>query len=166
MEDKLKSNIIKSAKRIEENSLYAFKSHYNSSAIWSFIYHILTVGIIITSSVTIAYTFSDKSYDLIRILAISSLILSSLAMFFNAGDKIRLHKEAGDEYSCLNSQAQSFLDIEIQVYEETDIKAKIFELRDKRDKLNSKYPRPLPLGYTMAQIGILFGEATNKVDKE
>ncbi len=31
MDEKLRQNIIIAAKRIKENSLYAFKSHYNSS---------------------------------------------------------------------------------------------------------------------------------------
>jgi len=166
MDEKLKSNIIKSAKRIEENSLYAYKSHYNSAAIWSFLYHTLTIGIIITSSITIAYTFSDTNPYIIRILAIIALILSSLVMFFNPGEKIRIHNEAGHSYNSLNSKAEMFYEIEAKYYDETYIKGKIFELRDKRDELNSKYPQPLTMGYIIAKIGIWVGEATNKVDKE
>gem|GEM_PF-4133786 len=165
MDDKLKSNIIKSAKRIEENSLYAFKSHYNSAAIWSFIYHVLTIGIIIASSITIAYTFSDTNPYIIRILAIIALIFSSLVMFFNPSEKIRIHNEAGSSYSSLNSKAETFREIEAEYYEETYVKGKIFELRDKRDEFNSKYPQPLTLGYIAAKIGIWLGEAINKVDK-
>ncbi len=103
---------------------------------------------------------------MIRILAVISFILSIISIFLNAGDKIRIHKEAGDSYSCLHSKAQTFLDIEINVLDEIDIKSKIFKLRDERDELNSKYTQPLLLGYLGAKFGIWLGEATNKVDKE
>jgi len=98
---KMKEEIIKEAKRIEEDLLYSSKAHFVASSFWNLIH--LAVGILI-----IVLSFMD--WIVKNASTFSGIIFcgSTVITFINPKQKAELHLKSGNNYNSLMNKVRIF----------------------------------------------------------
>ena len=163
---KTKEEIIKEARRIEESTLYAAKSHYNDSSMWTMFHMLLGLPTTVLSSIVAVKSFAqfDSTHNASGIIALIVAGLSGLMTFLNPNEKSAIHHKAANSYDSLNNRARIFRTIDCWG-KDTDfvLTNKLKEFSEEQIKLNSGV-QPSPLGYLRAKWGIKNGEADFEAD--
>lgn len=159
------NEIIREAKRIEEDALHSGKSHLNVSAFWSKANYLLGIPIIIFAALRGVDFFSGMQYlpDVIDILIV---ILAALQTFLNPADHIAQRKQAGDKYFALKNQVRCFCKIELPNLKIEEATETLKAFSQKRDELNADAPSIPYLAFVLAKRSIEKGHADYAVDKE
>src|SRR5579884_1654549 len=102
-----KTKLIKEAKRIEEDSLYSAKGHFNNASTWSTIQYWLGVPSVIASAIagTSALSKFPNHEYIAGGLAILAAVLTGLMTFVNPRDRSVVHLNAGNKYNSLRNRA-------------------------------------------------------------
>ena len=153
---------INEAKRIEEDSLYSFKSHYNAAAVWNQVY--LWIGIANSILAAIAGTLAFKgSTVLAGVLAVVVASISATSTFLNPEGRASAHKNSANEYHVLRNRARIFVNITTKRTLDDDEVNRLFEdISTQRDNLNTISPQIPEAAFRKAREGIESGEATYK----
>lgn len=170
---KAKAQIIDEAKRLEETALYSFKGHHCAAAGWANAHLWLGLPTAILSTLVGAATFSQyaKTHPEVAFVAgcisITVAVLSGITTFLNPNKREAAHLSAGHGFSRINQEARLFWSVECWLEEsETILSAKLREMIDRKDDLNSKSPQVPGWAYKKARAGIAAGEAEFKVDQK
>ncbi|MET4607627.1 hypothetical protein ABIB90_007131 [Bradyrhizobium sp. JR4.1] len=170
---KARGQIITEAKRLEETALYSFKGHHCAAARWATGHLWLGLPTAILSTIVGAATFSQyaKQYPEVAFVAgcisITVAVLAGVTTFLNPNKKEAVHLAAGHGFSRINQEARLFWSVECWLEEsETVLSAKLREMIDHKDDLNSKSPQIPDWAYQKAKKGIESGEAEFKVDQQ
>jgi hypothetical protein len=94
-------------------------------------------------------------------------VLTTLSTFLSPNEKENAHLTAANAYDRLNNDARMFWAIECwsATSSEEALTAKLTELVERKNKLNSDSPQIPPWAWNLAQERINKGEATYEVDK-
>lgn len=166
---KIKSEIIKEAKRIEESTLYSSRKHFIMADFWSAFHLILGIPVVVLSAVAGLSIFSqfDNSKIISGLITIIVTGLSSLMTFLNTSEKSNAHLNCGHSYEALNTKVRNFRTINCLIEKSEEILSeKIKYYSEQKDKLNNTSPQPPWFAYYFAKKGIERGEASYSVDKE
>lgn len=159
--------ISKECKRIEEDTLHSFKSHYNSADFWSKVN--LGLGLPAALSGMIAGGSSSVQFN-DALTTGAALIASALTIcltFLKPSEKSDSHKNAGNLYQALRNKARIFREVELTRSENIDQVLKDFNsLAARRDELNTIMPSISRAPYEKAKEDIDEGRAVYQVDKE
>ena len=161
MEELLRQEIIKEAKRIEECCEYSSKSHYNTSKTWNICNLCLNIPIAIVAAITV---FVPEEYKYIP--AILTAILAAVQACIHPTDCTKIHKIAGDKYLALKNQVRRFRNIELFTIDDKKAASEINRYGNLLDDYNTANPQPSKAGYKEAKKGIMDGETHFKVDQE
>ncbi|CAI1685198.1 SLATT domain-containing protein [Serratia liquefaciens] len=167
MDLKLIPHIKEECHRIEEDSLYSSKSHYNTASCWE--KRNLWIGIPTTVLAAIAGISALESYTWFTVgTSVLVAVLSALNTFLNPSEKANQHKASASAYNTLKNNVRVFREIELLKENITtdEISEQLKNYSDTRNQLNSTSPS-IPLwAYKKTQEDINNNYATYKVDKE
>ena len=99
----LKTNLYNELSRIEEDSLYSMKGHYNASERWRWWYNALGIINVICSVVAGITAFSEIEIA-IKIAAIITAIVTGLTTFLECSKKAESHKMSGNSFLKINNR--------------------------------------------------------------
>jgi len=162
MENGRLEEYIKEAKRIEEDSLYSSKSHYNASAFWHKLYFWIGIPNSILAAIASASAF-EGSTTLAGSLAVIVASIAAASTFLNPESRSSIHKNSAGEYHALRNRARIFVNITSKRnLDEEDLHRHFDELASQRENLNAISPQIPESAFHKARKGIESGEATHK----
>lgn len=138
-EDMIRGGFINVARRIEIDSNYSARRHFNAGAIFRTL-HYLTGIVAAMFSAIAAYSIYFGEYIALSVgglTALSSSILISLFTIISPGELATQHYAAGRDYLALHNDTLFLLDVDASVSTKEEIEGKVRKLKDTLDKLNS-----------------------------
>lgn len=159
------SRLAAEAQRIEEDTEYSFKGHYNAAARWAR-YH-LWIGLpsALLAAVAGAAAFKGQP-ELAGSLALVSTALTTVLTFLKPSERSEMHKTVAGQYQALRNQARIFREIGLMDGMAADeAKAHLFDLAKTRDELNQGSPAIARGDYELAKGDIDTGRARYRVDE-
>jgi len=156
--------IVTEAKRLEEDTLYSAKGHFEAATRWERFN--LAVGLLATVAAALAAVFTLSHNDVVVILlAVLVSISSGVITFLNPNKIAASHHRAGTEYNAIRNKARIFYEIECRSGDATDhLTAELKDMSRQRDGLSVKSPSVPRWAFENARRGIEAGEASYKVD--
>lgn len=153
--DEINRELIKEAKRLEEDSLYSSKSRFAMSNFWNYIHSIFGIIIIAGSILFGALSFANFNLQIdINILSLVVIVISMLQVFFNPFEQSRINKNLGDEYNQLKQEIRLFYNVEIYNNDEKSNIKKIKSYARRKNKMDYKSPPILGYFYNKAKSSI------------
>ena len=169
MTGNVKENMIREAKRIEEDSLYSAKGHFIAANFWANFHLWIGVPTAILAAISGASALSqfDNHNVIAGILAIIVTALVAVTTFLNPNEKANVHLNSGNRYNSLRNKARMFREIDFHILKsEKELNKYLKELARLRDELNQNSPRIPRWAYERAKKGIEKGEADYEIDRK
>ena len=165
MDKKIRLEITKEAKRIEEDSLHSARGHFEEAARWDRIRFWMGLANASIAAIAGASILSEKFPVLGGILALVVSMLTAVNTFSNPNKKTVNHLNAGNYYNSLRNNARLFYGINlVLIKDEKQILGDLKQLNDERNKLNQNSPIISRWAYERGKKGIERGEALHQVD--
>jgi len=164
-----REEIIKEAKRIEENSLYTAKGHFVAAHFWDNFHLWLGVPTVVLAAVagTAAFAKFDQNNIIAGALSIVVVVLTAVTTFLNPKERAHTHLTFGNNYDSLLTRARIFWTIECRRENSEDaLSAKLNTLSEERDRLNRESHQVPKWAFKKAKKGIEAGEASYRVDEK
>lgn len=168
----LKENILKEAKRIEEDTEFSSEAHFITAQRWSHSHQVLGVLVAILAVVsggTALTQLNEYNFFVTFGIGITSLVAGSLAAvstFLNPNERATCHLNAGNSYRELRNDVRVFCNIDYLQDSDEILVKKIKELATRRDALNKSSPQPSTYAFKEAKRRIeKEGATAYKVDK-
>lgn len=153
------------AARIEEDSLYSAKGHWEAAKPWEHRHLWIGVPTTVCAAATGVSAFSNHPI-VTGVLAVVVAVGSGLNTFLNPNERHRRHCDAGNAYKALNNHARIFRTTEcVPAADLSVLRAKLQELDQRRNDLNQGSPIIPRPAFEAARRGIEAGEATHRVDQ-
>ena len=162
-----RDEVVREAKRIEEGLLYSSKGHFAASHFWSNFHLWIGIPMVVLSALAGATALSaiDPSHIVAGLLSIVVAVLSAVATFLNANERVSAHLSAGNSYDALMNKVRIFWAIDCWRDEsEQVLTERLKYFSEQKDDLNRKCPQIPRWAYKKGKTGILSGEATYRVD--
>ncbi|MDF7824460.1 SLATT domain-containing protein [Pontiellaceae bacterium B12227] len=162
----LREELSKEAYRIEEDSLYSAKRHYNAADRWRNIN--LCIGIPSAAIAATAGCFGFLDWALpAGALAVISTALIIVSTFLRPFERSDIHKSVAGQYLELRNHARIFRDIDlIPDIKDNGPRNRLKALDERRNALNQKSPGTAKCDDKKAVADIEAGRAVYEVDKE
>ena len=153
------------ASRIEEDSLYSAKGHWEAAKPWENRH--LWIGVPTTVCAAAAGVSALSNHPIVTgVLAVIVAVGSGLSTFLNPNERHRRHCDAGNAYKALNNHARIFRTTEcVPAADLATLRAKLQELDQRRNDLNQGSPIIPRPAFEAARRGIEAGEARHQVDQ-
>ena len=163
----LRENIIKEARRIEEDSLYSAKGQFLAASVWGNVR--LFIGLPTAAMAAVAGASALAEFDshnvVAGVLAIVVTGLTAITTFLNPNERASAHLKAGNRFNSLRNSARIFHEIDcLGTGPDEDLAQRLTELANERDRLNEDSPQIPGWAYRWAKRGIEKGEAAYQVD--
>ncbi len=165
MSEELIQKLADEARRIEEDSIFSSKGHYNSGESWKRVHYYIGVPTVILAAIASASAFNDEGL-LAGVIGILVAVLTALSTFLDPSGKKNEHYAAGAAFGSLKNQARMFYEIDVlKNVEISELDEKLLLLAKRRDDLNSGSPLVSRQSYLKAKSDIEGGTNTYAVDK-
>ncbi len=167
--ESIKENIIKEAKRVEEDSMYSAKGHFVAANFWTNFHLWIGIPTAILAAIAGASALSqfDNHNIIAGILAIIVTALTAVTTFLNPNEKANSHRNAGNKYNSLRNKARIFCEIDCcREDSDQEFAKQLKELAKQRNELNQNNPQIPRWAYKKARKGIEEGETKYKVENE
>jgi hypothetical protein len=168
---KVREEIIREAKRLEESTLFSMKGHHTAASGWSTRHLWLGLPVVIISALVGATTFSQyaESCPALKVtaglLSLAVAILSGITTFLNPNDRESAHLTAANAFDKLNNDARLFWAVDCwQESPDAVLTSQLKELVERKNQLNANSPQIPNWAYRKAKAGIVAGEAKFEVD--
>lgn len=164
-EEKLIQNIIDEAQRIEEDTEYSSKAHFNAGSRWKKVHYGLGFTIIICAALSTAALFEDYP-SWIGFLALLASVLAGIQTFVNPEKSATIHKSAGDRILSLKRTVRIFRQVELDQLSIKEATKKINDFSSKYAHYTEINPDIPEWAFQKARKGIEDGQAQYQVDKK
>ena len=138
--------IVEEAQRVENDTLYSAKSHFEAANGWKNFHIFMGIPTVIFSAIAGASAFSqfDNHNSIAGVLAILVAALTAVSTFLNPNEQADAHQNVGNRYNALRNRARTFYTIDdlIETSDQELVK-QVKELIKQRDELNESSP-PIP----------------------
>ncbi len=131
--------IVEEAKRIENDTSYSAKGHYEAAEYWTRFHLMIGIPTAILSAVAGASALAqfDNHSIIAGFLAIVVTALTAVATFLNPNEKANSHQSVGNKYNALRNKVRVFCNIDSLVESsEQELIKQLKELAKQRDELN------------------------------
>jgi hypothetical protein len=160
------SALCRETERLEEDTLYSSKGHFNAEDTWVRRNYWLGVPATILGAVAGA-TLIENQPELATAFTLLASLLTGLMTFLKPNERAALHRSAAGQFLALRNEARFFREIELLQSDRLDeLPERLKALSAARNELNLKSPSIPRRAFVAARKGIEEGEATHKVDKE
>lgn len=166
--DLVRHRILEEAARIEEDTTYSSKGHYNSAAIWEFRHNLLGIGLAVLSAVgaVIAISSIANNNAIAAVVATAVAGFSAVNTFLNPSERAAKHRQYGSELNAVKDSARRLRTISIHTNSPARLTQKIDHLAAEKARLNLSAPPILAKAFKDARKGIEEGEASYVVDRQ
>lgn len=164
-----KNEIIKEAKRIEQDLTYSAKGHFAAATFWRNFHLWIGIPIVLLSAISgvTAISVMGPKNLVTAIIALVITGLSSIMTFLNPNERASSHLNAGNNYDALQNKTRIFWAIDCWQHESDEVLTeKLKHLSEQKDKLNQSSPQIPTYAYIAGKKGIEAGESTYAVDRE
>lgn len=164
-----KEVIIKEAKRIYENCLYASKSHFIAADFWTNFHLWIGIPTVILAGIAGTLAFANfNCHDIIAgVISIIIIVFTSITTFLNPKERANIHLKSGNNYDSLLSNVRIFWTIECWREGPEELLAdKLKDFADHRNGLNRDCPQPPSWAYRKAKKAIEEGGTEYFADRE
>jgi hypothetical protein len=168
MTENVRENVLKEARRIEEDNLYSAKGQFVMANFWSRFHLWIGVPTAILAAIASASALSQfDNHNLIAgILAIVVTGLTAVTTFVNPNEKASAHRNSGNKYNSLRNRARIFREVDSQTAKSEQVLTdRLKQLAGERDELNQSSPPVFRWAYIRAKKGIQEGEADYEADE-
>ncbi len=160
------SALCREAERLEEDTLYSSKGHFNAEDTWVQRNYWLGVPATVLGAVAGA-TLIKSLPEWATAFTLLASLLTGLMTFLKPNERAALHRAAAGQFLALRNEARFFREIELLQSDRLDeLPERLKALSAARNELNLKSPSIPRRAFVAARKGIEEGEATHKVDKE
>lgn len=160
------SALRREAERLEEDTLYSSKGHFNAEDTWVRRNYWLGVPATVLGAVAGA-TLIKSQPELATAFTLLASLLTGLMTFLKPNERAALHRAAAGQFLALRNEARFFREIELLESGQLDeLPERLKKLTATRNELNLKSPSIPRRAFVAARKGIEEGEATHKVDEE
>jgi hypothetical protein len=164
----LEDSLNREARRVEEDTLYSAKGHFEAARIWSSLHLWLGIPISVLAAVAGASALSqfDNHNTVAGVLAILVSVLAAVNTFLNPNERANAHLNAGNRFNSLRNRARIFCEIDsLSQMEEKELVQHLKELSSERDELNQGSPQISRSAFKRARKRIEGGEANYIADR-
>ncbi len=163
-----RDNIVREAKRIEEDALYSSKGHFVAAQFWTSFHLLIGIPITILAALAATLTFADRYRVAVGVLAVAVAVLSAVATFLNPKETAKSSSSAANNYDALRNRARIFWAIDCWREDATDqlLTEKLKDLSAEKSRLNQSCPQILGWAYRRGKKAVLAGEGAYEVDKQ
>lgn len=144
--DLTREMIIGEAKRVENDTHYSAKGHFEAANGWNKFHIVLGIPTVICAAVAGASAFSqfDNHNTVAGILAIVVAALTAVSTFLNPNEQASAHQNVGNKYNALRNRARTFYTMDALIEtSDQELMKNVKELIKQRDDLNESSP-PIP----------------------
>ncbi len=161
-----KKKIIKEAKRIQEDSIYSSKGHFNTSEFWSNFNLLLgSLGILVSAVISASSRLEVENGLIISgVLALFVACITAVLTFINPNKRSEEHRKSGNLYNALKNDARIFYEIELLNLSIDKAVIELKLLNSRRSQLNLESPQVPTFFFMKARKGIEDGESNYGVD--
>lgn len=154
------------AQRIEEDSIYSAKRHFNACEIWTWSHYALGVpAALLAAIVTTAYIKNHG--DWAQLFALTSALFAGLLTFLKPNERASQHRAIGNQYLALRNDARIFHEIDlIEVIDDSKKSESLKRMAQRRTDLNASAPTTGNWAFQKARRGIEEGQASYLADKK
>ena len=154
------------AERLEEDTLYSSKGHFNAEDTW--VRRNYWLGVPATALGAIAGAALVKSQpEWASAFTLLASLLTGLMTFLKPNERAAMHRAAAGQFLALRNEARFFREIELlEIDRLGEFPERLKALSSARNELNQKSPSIPRRAFVAARKGIEEGEATHKVDME
>lgn len=157
MDEAIRKAIGDEAARIEEDSTFSSKGHYNAESCWKATHYVVGGIAALAGAIAGGSAFSDCTWLTAIAGALSGLSAAALT-FFNPSEKAQEHKASGDCFGSLRNDARIFRTVGLpQTTSALDATAKLADLNRRRTELNAS---------SLGIPGFAYEQARNHIDDE
>jgi hypothetical protein len=151
--------------RIEEDSTFSSKGHFESARFWGATNLILGTISAIVAAIAGLSAFNEHPVTA-GFLAVFSATLTAILTYINPSKRSNSHLNAGNLYKGLQNDTRVFRKVEIlEMDSQKDQVEVVKELSQRRNELNQNSPQVPRFAFLAARKGIESGEASYKTDE-
>jgi hypothetical protein len=162
--DSLSANLRSESRRIEEDSLYSAKGHFEAARWWSAVHLWIGIPTAVLAAVASASAFKEETF-LAGSLAIVVAALSAVSTFLNPNERAQSHHQAGAKHNSVRNRARVLREIDLPAGQPVaEMVASLKALAQERDELNLSSPQIPRMAFKRARAGVEGGEAQYEVD--
>jgi hypothetical protein len=164
----LKPRIVDEAKRIEEDSVYSAKGHFEAARKWRRVHRCLGLPAVVLAALSgVSALTQFEGHEIITaFMAILVTALTAVITFLNPNEKACSHQDAGNRYNALKNSVRIFREIDIEntgsIDDLTKELKKFSKVRNELNQNTLQIPRD---AFERAKRGIERGEVDYKVDQ-
>ena len=152
------------ASRIEEDSLYSAKGHFEAGRAWGNMHLGLGIPTVVLAAIASASAFKEEIIAA-GVLAIAASVLSAISTFLNPSERSQRHHQAGVKHNSLRNRIRMFRELDLKSGTgEVDLLASLKALAQERDDLNLSNPQIPRFAFKRARCGVESGETGYRVD--
>ena len=154
------------AQRIEEDSIYSAKRHFNACEIWTKGHYVLGIpAALLAALVTTALIKNHTEWA--QLLALTSALFAGLLTFLKPNDRASQHRAVGNQYLALRNDSRMFREIDlIEPVEDSKKGERLRRIAQRRTDLNASAPTTGNWAFQKARRGIEEGQASYIADKK
>lgn len=164
-EKQIFENINKEAERIEEDTEFSAKRHFNAADFWLRVHYFIGIPMTALAAIGGIKAFGENP-EWAGYFAIAAAVLGALQTFVNPEEKASKHKVFGGQYLTLRNDARLFRSIELSADAVPDAREKIIQLSKRRNDLNESAPNTPACAHKKAKRDIEDGFSKYQTDKE
>jgi hypothetical protein len=164
-----REEVIKEAKRIEEDLLHSSKGHFAAAHFWGNFHLWIGIPMVLLAAIAGAAALAQFDHDhlIAGFLSIIVAALSAVTTFVNANEREGSHRNAGNSYDALMNKIRIFWAIDCWRDESDQVLTeRLKHFSEQKDELNRKSPQIPRWAYNIGKKGIHRGEATHNVDAQ
>jgi len=163
MRNELIQKIEKEALRIEEDTTFSSKGHFNAALYWGWAHYVIGIPVVIFAALSVSKILQNSECG--AWLALLAAGLAAVQTLLNPEKKSSLHHVCGGKYLALRNNTRNFREIELmQIQDEEKAVERIKAFSDERNALNQTSPAIPGCGYSKAKKDIEAGYAAHQVD--
>jgi hypothetical protein len=157
---------IKELRRIEEDSLFSAKRHFEAARDWRKLNLVLGLPTVILSALAGVSAFSSFTRHTIwaGVFAVLAAILAATNTFLNPAERVSTHQNFGNDYNSLRNRSRVSRTTEALTLRDSDVQKHVATYSSERDSLNKKAPQVHRQAFERARRGIEEGEGDYEVD--
>lgn len=164
----VRDEVVREAKRIEEDANYSARSQFVAARRWRALHLWIGIPTVIAAALSGLSALGPFDYHSViaSLLALLAAAATAVTTFLNPNKQADIHLEAGNRYLALRNRTRVLWSIEVVTPHRTDeeLAERLVRLSKRRDILNRSSPA-IPRGaFIAARKGIESGETQYEVD--
>lgn len=171
--EQLRDNLVREARRVEEDVLYSSKGQYAAAERWRNMHLWIGVPTAVLTGIAGALIVGGPAEmggipldAVFGLVAIAGAVSTAVMTFLGPEKRSSAHQQAADEYNALKGRARRFCEIDAhKPICDNEISERLEALVRERDRLNGSSPLIPASAYAKAKRAVKEGQANYQADE-